>query len=314
MNCDSGSSYPVAVRWLRLNCRSQIILAVVLLLVACPRHDHLIHVGGLAEYVGKDLQSLDEVELQAFRKKAEAVTQGDSTSSDNAFFEPRWVKPLVGGDICWAYAEVYPGYEVPDMSGVRMYLFDKHWKRLVRQIFPTGYRFFLDDIDLDQDNPLKQDLLVVKVTCTGPFLVQGNEKRPAFEQGTYQRQYYALLGRRFALVRLEDERGVLTRNNYCWESPPKGPPVPKRGRQEWIDRLNSPNIVVQLETLVWLSGMHLPSSEPRRKNVNQERAEDSERYEAVRHDSQTSQALQTLTRSPNPWVADYAKLSLQISN
>jgi hypothetical protein len=269
---------------------------------------------GLETHVGKDLRKLDDRAREDFQKQIEALTGDKPEKKEWGAFEPWWVKPFAAGKVAWVFLQAYPGYDVPDVSAVQIHVFDKNWKRLAKQTFPTGYRFFLKEVSPAKDNTLKQQLLVAKVTSSGPFIVQGQEKRPAFEQGDYQRQYYALLGDHFVMVRLEDNEKRIAQNHYRWRAPPKGPTVPKRTRDEWIRSLSSDNPVEQLATLVWLSGTHLPSTEARQEDVNQESVEDSKLFEAVRDATETKKVLRELTNSKNLWVQEYAKLTLQVIN
>jgi hypothetical protein len=269
---------------------------------------------GLEGYLGKDLRKLDDRSRAEFEKDVEALTGDKPDHTEWNSYKPWWVKPFTGGKAAWVLLEAYPGFDVPDMSGLQIHIFDSTWKRLRKQSFPTGYRFFLNEVVLDKDNPLKQDLLVAKVTSSGPFIVQGDEKHPAFEQGDYQLQYYALWGDQFVLVRLEDNKKRLAQNHYRWRAPPKGPAVPRRTREEWIRSLSSENPVEQLATLVWLSGTHLASTEGRQENVNQESVEDSKLFEVVRDAAETKKALRELTNSKNSWVQEYAKLTLRMDN
>jgi hypothetical protein len=270
---------------------------------------------GLELYDGKDLLKLDEHARAGFQKVVQALT-GDKLEKqlERSSYEPWWVKPFAGGKAAWVLLEAYPGYDVPDMSGVQIHLFDNKWQRLRKQSFPTGYRFFLNEVTLVKENPLKRDLLAAKVTSSGPFIVRGEDKHPVFEQGDYQLQYYALLGDHFVMVRLEDNKKKLAQNHYRWSSPPKGPAVPKRTRDEWIRSLRSEDPVEQLATLVWLSGAHLPSTEKRQEKVNQESVEDSKLFEAVRDATETKKALRELANSKNSWVQEYSKLTLQVIN
>jgi len=267
---------------------------------------------GLDPYIGKDLRKLDEGALEKYRILVDVITGDKPEKKQWGSFEPWWVKPFAGGKAAWIYLEAYPGYDVPDVSAIQVHIFDKTWKRLAKQTFPTGYRFFLNDVSIVSDNPLKQDLLAAKVTSTGPFMVQGDKKRPAFEQGDFQLQYYALLSDQFVLVRLEDNKKGLVQNHYRWRAPPKGPAVPKRTRNEWIHDLSSTNPVEQLIMMAWLSGTHLPSKDARSANVNQESVEDSKLYEEVRDSAETKKALQELINSTNSWVQEYAKFTLQV--
>jgi hypothetical protein len=269
---------------------------------------------GLGEYVGQDLSQLDKEQAAEFWRAFRTLT-GDKPEEKKTFgsFQPWSVSRFRSGKGAWIFVEVYPGYAIPDVSGVRVHVFDKQWKRIAKSEFPTGYRFFLQQATVKSDEALGQDLLVVKVTSAGPFLVRpdGTEK-PAFEQGDFQRQYYALTGDRMALVRLEDNEKKLVRNSYRWSTPMKGGAIPRRSREQWIESLSSGSAAEQLATLVWLSGSHLKSSEKRYENVSQESLADSKLFEAVRDSEATSKALARLLKSKVKWVRDYARLTLEV--
>ena len=292
----------------------QFTLAMLGLLIGLPGSAEEPKPKGLEAHLGKDLRKCDKRARQAFEKEIEALTGDKPEKKQWRSYEPWWVKPFAAGKAAWVFLAAYPGYDVPDMSGVQIHIFDKNWKRIGKQSFPTGYRFLLNDVVLVKDNPLKQNLLVAKATSSGPFIVRGDDKRPAFEQGDYQFQYYALIDDRFVMVRLEDNKKRLAQNHYRWHSPPKGPAVPRRTRDEWIRSLSSENPVEQLATLVWLSGVHLSSKEARQEDVNQETVEDSKLFEAVRDSVETKKAIRELANSKNSWVQEYAKLTLRAIN
>lgn len=268
---------------------------------------------GLENYVGADLKLLDKNETKTFYERLDSLSGETEPREKRSPFELWWVRPFAVGDVRWIVLEAYPGYSVPDMSGVLIHLFDGQWRRLDKQVFTTGYRFFLNEVEIVSDNPLKQDLLVAKATCSGPFETAGNEEHPAFEQGDFQRQYYALQGTHFVLVRLADNAAQLAQNNYCWSSPSKGSRVPARTTQEWIRTLSSQDPVEQLATLVWLSGGHLSSAEPRAENTNQESVEDSRGFESVRDSAETKTLLKTLSHAENPWVRECAAFTIKMN-
>jgi hypothetical protein len=263
----------------------------------------------LEAYLGKDLRKLDDVSRQEFRSRFEMLT-GDKPVTDSPRpFTAWWVQPFVSGDTAWILLEAYRGYDVPDVSAVQVHLFDRNWKRLIKQPFPTGYRLFLEDVALSKENPLKEYLLVVRVTSSGPFIVQGDQKRPAFEQGDFQRQFYGVVSGQIMMVRMEDDQGHPVRNAYRWSTPMKGPPPPKRTPEEWIGALRSTSVAEQLATLIWLSGAHLPTVEPRSENVSQESVAESKVFETVRDAKETKELLRELLTSTNPWVQEYARLA-----
>ncbi len=92
----------------------------------------------------------------------------------------------------------------------------------------------------------------------------------------------------------------------------KGPPVPKRSKEEWLHRLRSGNPVEQLHVLVWLTGDHLDSGSPRREDFNEESIEDRRCFEAVRDATETKAAISGFIRSEVPWVREYAELARRV--
>jgi len=296
--------------------RPHFALALVLTAAGCraqevPINELEVPINGLEAYVGKDLRQLEEEDFREFARTVKAITGKKPKYKEWSSLAPWWVKEFHAGSARWMFLEAYPGYDIPDISAGRVHIFGRNWKRIGKQAFSTGYRFFLNEAKIVTNKTLDQDLLVIQITSSGPFLVRGKQKKPAFEQGDYQRQYYALRGDRLVLVRLEDNEGRLVRNHYRWSAPPKGPPVPKRTKTDWIQSLDSPVPIEQLATLVWLSGLHLASAEPRDKNVNQESVKDSALFEAVRDSPRTKEIIRRLTGSEQPWVKKYAKFALQ---
>jgi hypothetical protein len=264
------------------------------------------NVVGLSQFAGQDLRKLEKFGMPAFQELVRGLT-GDAEDPD-PWGSPRpWrVERFPVGDAAWVLLEGYPGFEIPGVSSMRIHIFDTKWKRIKKQEFLTGYRMRLTRITLATENPLGRPLVVARVVSTGPFQIVNGVERPAFEAGEFQRQYYALCGGEFAMVRLEDHKGKIVPNHYRWRAPTKGPEVPERTREEWIGTLTSDDPAAQLATLVWLTGAHLSSKAPRAANVNQESVAHSELFEAVRDAGETRKALRDLAESENPWVREYA--------
>lgn len=283
----------------------------LLLVIALGFPNHTASADGLEEYAEKDLRKIGANGIKSFVTAFEELT-GDQLDdqADLQSVKPWWVKPFRNGNAAWMLLEAYPGLEIPDVSGVRVHVFDKTWKRLFKQSFPTGYRLFLREADLQVDGSGGEPLLVVKVVSSGPFIVKPGPKRPLFEQGSFQRQFFGLVGSELALVRIEDDGGRLVRNGYVWSVPPKGPSVPIRTKDEWIRRLGASNRSEQLAALVWLTGTHLPSGKERRPNVSQESVESSLVFESVRDAAETNAILEGLKSSNDPWIREYANLEL----
>ena len=108
---------------------------------------------------------------------------------------------------------------------------------------------------------------------------------------------------------MEKEGGDVERGFFNASHPWTGPKPPDRMPAEWIATLDSADPMVVLETLTWLGGHHMGSTERREPNVNQESVEDSLRFEMVRDDPRTRLKLAELSRSGNPWVSAAAALA-----
>lgn len=113
-------------------------------------------------------------------------------------------------------------------------------------------------------------------------------------------EYYSFLPDGPALLRLERRTGESVPNPYL-RGDPIGPPPVTRTPSEWERRLSSDRPGEVLAVLVWLGGIHSPTTEG------------SESFEQVATFSETSgrpgvrQRLRELSRSPHPWIAHAAE-------
>ncbi len=274
---------------------------------------------GLAEQATQDLARFTGRDLRKFTTNEVAAFQAEVKDKTGADLGEKWGwRPLApwllahydAGSAAWVLVEVYPGYDIPDVSGMKVHSFDKSWTRIGTHSFPTGHRFFLNDVTVQTRPQFDRPLIVAKATSAGPFITSPGRKRPAFEQGDFQFQYYALLGTNLVMVRLEDNNGLVARNHYRWSAPPKGPAVPARTKEQWIGCFESSNIVEQLSALVWLTGAHLSSHEERKADHNQESVGDSRLFESVLGDPRTTSIMSRLREDKNPWVQDYARIGI----
>src|SRR5437660_6974638 len=177
----------------------------------------------LARYAGKDLRKLTTNEVAALRAEFRDKTKIELGEKWGwCPLAPWLVAHYDTGAASWVLVEVYPGYAIPDMSGMKVHFFDRSWRRVCSHSFPTGYRFFLDEVTVQNREQMDRPLIVAKATCVGPFISSPGPKRPAFEQGDFQLQYYALIETNLFMVRLEDNNGVVARNHHRWGAPPKG--------------------------------------------------------------------------------------------
>lgn len=262
---------------------------------------------GLSEFESRDLRKLDAESLAMFTNTFKLLT-GEELKMGGQTPKPWLVKRFKSGVSAWLVLFVYPGYEIPDVSFVEAHIFDKDRRRLSKQSFPTGYRMFIKEVGVTNAPVLDSDLLVIKTVSAGPFVITDKGKKPTFEQGHFQLQQYALLGTQLTLVRMVDDQERLVCNSYRARIPFKGPEAPRRNADEWIQSLSSTNAIEVLGSLVWLTGLHLPSGETRDPNVNQENPADAKLFEEVRNAPKTKQTIEALSNSRNPWIKEYVSL------
>jgi len=213
--------------------------------------------------------------------------------------EPHRVYGVNSGRARWALIVSYPGLTVPGVSWMAVHLFDAGWQQIAVVNFPTGYRIALFDIWQERVLSLQEPVIVVRLGTIGSFM-----------NFTYrERQYYAVREESVTLVRIAQEGGSLTRGVFSASHPWNGPRPPQRTPAQWIEALSSSDPVDVLETLTWLGGRHMGSSEKREPQVNQESLEDAKLWETVRDDPRTRARLAELVESTDGWVREAADLA-----
>ncbi len=245
---------------------------------------------GLFRYVGMmDLRNLGWLQRRNLRKTVKKLTSV-KVNANPAKLHPWWVAKYESGETYWILFEGYQGLAIPDFSYTRIHRFDENWKYLGSSEFPTGARAVLYEAKVAREPVLEMDAIKLRTTSL--------------------RQVYVIAGDRVVLVRQEDEEHSMVTRWYYTMVPFVGPVHPERMPEEWIRSLDSKDPVEVLETLIWLSGKHLPSDEKRRPNVNQESIEDATLFETVRYSPLVDQKLLALKKSPNIWIQEAAELAI----
>jgi hypothetical protein len=128
--------------------------------------------------------------------------------------------------------------------------------------------------------------------------------------GAYEgKQYYALIGRRFDLVRLEGYDGKAKRNYYCGRRE-CGPVIPKQTDQEWEADLTSNDRLRVLRALVWLGGIQRDAQPADLELFQAEDQEDMDLVRKVRERKNVMARLRKLGESKDQWEREAAQLAL----
>ena len=278
----------------RRRCAILLFVGVSASILAQERPGVISEFGRLEAFVGRDLR-LVRADQDAVREMLSEFTKPTEDGVDYGL-RPWWVSRVDSGCRAhWIVLEGYPGKDIPDVSLVRAHLFDVGWLHMGSHLWPTGYRMFIRDAVLVKEATLGRDLIAIRTYGTG------------FLKDKEDRQFYAILDDRVAMVRLEDGDGRLIRKSYHQGAPFLGPPVLDRTFEQWTDALHSTDPVEVLEALVWLSGGHKSSTAERSADSYEESVEHSKVFEAVRGWAVSDTLVNVHWRS-NPWVDEGIEL------
>jgi hypothetical protein len=153
-------------------------------------------------------------------------------------------------------------------------VFDEQRRQLSRANFPVGWGGI----------PSSLKAVIPGMFCVEVDSIPGSD--------LLERQYYALVGDRPQLVRVEDKAGVLRQNNYADIFRTVGPPLPPRRPADWEEALRTPDLPSLLGVLVWLGGIHASTSEIWSETI---------------HRPGVRMRIAELAQHPHPWVAEAAR-------
>lgn len=207
---------------------------------------------------------------------------------------------------------------LPGQQWHNVYLFDEAGHLRGSSDFSSGWRVLVNEVNVTERKGLGAPLLKMEVSG---FLT---EKLSA--------EYYALLGDRAVLVRLEDASDRPVRNAYACPYPRVGPPAAVRSAEEWARALASADPLVRLEALMWVGGHHETLEDLKYEQEEERRwselypedksasgatldrcpgaADDTVLYEDVRAREDVKVWLKELSKSEDEWVRQAAELAL----
>jgi hypothetical protein len=259
---------------------------------------------GVNESAWQELLSFENQDLRELDQKSRADLQNAidtlAGESENGRLVPRLVSKIPGvqGQISYALVEESPLVTIPGQSGIRIHLFNSEGKLLSSAAFSTGWRISLADMKLTYVPEIGREVLVVN-------------SKPEINGRDVAKQYYALIGEKVLLVRLEDSSGKPVRNIYGAPHHTIGPALSGRSAGEWEKVLESRDEAEVLAALTWLGGIHWNPDSPAPEYEHEEL---SEAYlaEGVRSSKAVKVALSRLARSENAWLRSATALAAKV--
>lgn len=266
------------------------------------------HMDALKTYVGKDLKDLNEKDASELDDLLDAMLPAHAKRYSNGDLIPRDFRRGPGyipwhvwhfkknGESYYVLFEANTSRPHPGSTWIRNTLLSPSGKMLSDSEFSTGHREYMQGVELNSLIDGEYPIIVFKMSRV-PF-----PKIP--------KQYYAKLGNRFDLIRLEDNEGKAMRNEYYVSHFQSGPNVPLQTEEAWeADLLGNDRLKV-LRALVWLGGVHWNKPEERTVDKQGESAQFFKLVRKVRARPKVQARLKQLAAGKNVWEREAAVLAL----
>lgn len=200
------------------------------------------------------------------------------------------MKQGAGNGVTWVHMH-------PSATPVTLTLVDETGNVVTETDFTTGWRCYLREAEICNDGDKEHPLVLLHTELgggPGPDIT---------------RQYYAWLGDRFDLVRLENSAGKATRNRYSVKRFRSGPRVVELTEEEWETELMSSDRTRVLRAMVWLGGYHWNLHAEEGLAADQfEDAEQVKLWRKVRARAKVLARIQDLVKSEDGWLREAAEL------
>lgn len=242
----------------------------------------------------RDLTQIQEPEM-AQLKMAIAVLR----STQNQFLEPRLFSRVstFPGEERYVLVEESPLRFIPGDSRLQISVFDLEGKLLDSSEFGAGWRIILSGVSVIRVKHISGDVLEVK-------------SAPHINGADIGKEYYAVIGDKMRLIRLEDSNGELIANAYGSPNHTIGFTEVGRSAEDWEKSLITKDEAQSLATLTWLGGFHLNIDEGAPNYVHEDLSE-ARLVEEVRARPGVKKIVNALKDANNPWLREAARLAAE---
>ena len=250
----------------------------------------------LVSWQNRDLRQIDG----AAKAQLQMAIESLRGKPENPFLSPGLFSRLLtsDGDHKYVLIEESPLVMIPGGSGLGISLFTTDGKLIDSSEFEAGWRIALSEIRLVLVNGIRGEVL--EVDCV-PFI----------NGADIAKQYYALIGNKMKLIRLEDSNGVLVRNYYGSPNHTIGFVQTGRSADDWQETLVSNDLAEVLATLTWLGGGHLNPGEAEPNYMHEDLSE-ARVVEEVRARTAVKAAVNGLKHSQNRWIREAATATAKL--
>jgi hypothetical protein len=250
----------------------------------------------LVSWQHRDLRQIDGAPKAQLQMAIESLRG----KPQNPFLSPRLFSRVLtsDGDHKYVLIEESPLVMIPGGSGLGISLFTTDGKLIDSSEFEAGWRIALTEIRLVSVNDIRGEVLEVDAL---PFINGAN----------IAKQYYALVGNKMKLIRLEDSKGALFTNYYGAPNHTIGFVQTGRSPDDWQEALVSNDVAEVLATLTWLGGEHLNPREAEPNYMHEDLSE-ARVVEEVRARPAVKAAVNALKHSQNRWIREAATATAKL--
>lgn len=251
-------------------------------------------------FIGRDLKEASDDDLKPLCQALRILDP--SRQDDKSSFERRpqhiWPYGRDDGPSGFLVQDADRWGSHPGSTRIRLTAFDAVGNVRAQAEFTTGWRRYLKEARSVQIGDLREPAVALEcIENLGP------------DTG---RDYYAMVGNRFDLVRIERSDGTTGRNGYYVYHSARGPLPLVQSAAEWEADLCSDDRPRVLRTLVWLGGHHGPVRTGKEAADRQYESADEVRLVwEVRARAGIIARLRVLVESDDEWVREAAKLAAQ---
>ena len=246
-------------------------------------------------FEGKDLSTLDRKAMGLLEEAVFKITDGQGGYGD--IEQIAKISNEQGQDYHLLVGVGHPPV-VPSASRLYFLLFDLNGNQVDSEMFDAGWRIDLSDANVRVSNEIGRE--IVEVSSVNVV------------RGTYaEKQTYALVGTSFELVRLENEKGQVVRNDYYAPNMRIGPDIKNWSSIEWKNSLFPSDPAKVLASLTWLNGVHINPGRPPYDygRIPYEDMAEAALNDQLRSDKEIKNLIDGLLNSKNKWVREAARLS-----
>jgi hypothetical protein len=272
---------------------------------ASDQHSTALSPGLLWEFAGRDIDSLrpdEEAHLGGLLAALPPLSDPDGDGRWPDYFGARarglWRHEWADGT---PVVVVFQGRQFDDPSPAAVRFLDPAGRQLAAVPFYAGRGYSqTGEVAFGRDPTF------------GPVLELWLSSGPKVRDRGRQRQVYAMIGTRLALIRVEVGAGELVANGYVHPHSRIGPAPPSWTGAEWAAVLAGGDPAEVLAALVWLGGVHGVGGRPTDPGAEDEAA--VQRVQAVRRDLRVRTEVRRLAQSEHQWVREAAKAAIAREN